>query len=121
MPVCKTGVAKRWDGRREVRFLHGPLDWPVRLSVRSPVSQAGKRGATPLRATDRAKWRNGRRARLRTLCPRWAWEFNSPLGHFDNAGWTGVWFQLGLISRITPVQIRLPRLGSPGTLRVAQP
>ncbi len=64
-----------------------------------------------------ARWRNGRRWRLRTSCPERAWEFNSPPGHSEaavgravptgairvrwaqptlrgrqHAGWTGVWF-----------------------------
>src|SRR5260370_27323740 len=38
----------------QVQLLLAALIRPVRLRVRSPVSQAGKRGSTPLRAAIRA-------------------------------------------------------------------
>lgn len=63
---------------------------PCRLPARTPPSQGGEAGSTPVGATDRsvsiAGWRNGRRASLRCSCPSWAWEFESPLGDCGRAG-----------------------------------
>jgi hypothetical protein len=64
--------------------------WPRRLPARTPPSQGGEAGSTPVGATlsirSFAGWRNGRRASFRGSCPSWAWEFESPLGDCGRAG-----------------------------------
>ena len=64
---------------------HSNTTWPVGLSV----------GHEPLKLVRRVRlphgslWPSGatgRRTTLRTSAPTWAWEFESPLGHFDAGG-----------------------------------
>ncbi len=53
--VCKTAVEKRWGGRREVRFLHCPLETG---SVRTPYSGIlNTRSFCPADEPMAARWR----------------------------------------------------------------
>jgi hypothetical protein len=75
----------------QVRLLPGALitRWPRRLPARTPPSQGGEAGSTPVGATALLRspgGGTGRRASLRCSCPSWAWEFESPLGDCGRAG-----------------------------------
>ena len=79
-PVKPLSQNKR-GGRREVQFLHDPLQGPFVYRFRTPASQAGKAGSIPARVTDMAKWWNWQNTRRSERRAFMAWEFESPLGH----------------------------------------
>jgi hypothetical protein len=90
------------------RFNSCPTHWTARSSIgmRTPASQAGEMGSIPIRAT-RPSGGTGRHATFRPSCHQRHGSSTLPL---VTAEWTGAWFQHGLISRSTPVQIRPPQL-----------
>jgi hypothetical protein len=120
------------------RFNSCPTHWTARSSIglRIPASHAGEMGSIPIRASEagvrnqvsgasksarerltpdsrpltpdqRPSGGTGRHTTLRTSRLERHGSSTPPL---VTAEWTGVWFQHGLISRSTPVQIRPPQL-----------
>jgi hypothetical protein len=89
--ACKAVAFKLWGGRRKVQLLHHPLAvldrGPFVYRQRTLAPQAGEAGSTPARTTGRlAGWRNGRRAGLRSTCPRGVGVRVSPRRLMDRCG-----------------------------------
>src|SRR5262249_47765700 len=86
-------------------ILHPFRAGPFVYRPRTPAPQAGGMGSIPIRATGQVV----EAADTRRL-ERRAFGRGSSTLPLVTAEWTGVWPQHGLISRLTPVQIRPPQL-----------